>query len=71
MCRAIEYRTLRVFFITKLSVYVDTIHTYCACCNTVLRIRTRDPVPFDPWILRDPSDSGSQTHIFESLVTIS
>jgi hypothetical protein len=35
----------------------------------VLRIRIRDPgirYFFDPWI----SDPGSQTHIFESLVTI-
>ncbi len=41
--------------------------------HPVLRIRIRDPVPFDFWpgsgigFFPDP---GSQTHIFESLVTI-
>ncbi len=37
----------------------------------VLRIRIQDPVPFDPWIRdRFIPGPGSQTLIFESLVTI-
>ncbi len=77
-CVVLLNTVLWQFFITKLSVYVDIGHTYCACCNTVLRIRIRDRVPFLP--LDPPGseigfsksrvlDSESQTHIFESLVT--
>ncbi len=61
----------------------EFVREFCSAFSTVLRIRIRDPVhfwPLDPVsgirnrFFPDPGsqipDPGSQTHIFESLVTI-